>query len=82
MLFIKENLHNLYIRIINARRHVAYKENTKTATGRLRLWFLLLRFQLTKFEARSENLLAELASYVFVLRIVVGICTTREKSFA
>ncbi|PFC42663.1 hypothetical protein CN300_20910 [Bacillus thuringiensis] len=40
MLFIKENLHNLYTRIINARRRVAYqKKIPKTATGRPRLWF-------------------------------------------
>ncbi|XKK24677.1 hypothetical protein HFP65_25985 [Bacillus sp. CB62A.1] len=35
-----------------------------------------------KVEARSETFLDELASYVFVLRIVLGICTTHETNFA
>ncbi|EEK50551.1 hypothetical protein bcere0002_24320 [Bacillus cereus ATCC 10876] len=47
------------------------------------MWFFYcFDFNLQSLKLEVKTFLAELASYVFVLRIVVGICTTRETSFA
>ncbi|KZD83048.1 hypothetical protein B4155_2381 [Bacillus cereus] len=47
------------------------------------MWFFnCFDFNLQSLKLEVKIFLAELASYVFVLRIVLGICTTRETSFA
>ncbi|AGG01417.1 hypothetical protein bthur0003_24410 [Bacillus thuringiensis serovar thuringiensis str. T01001] len=47
------------------------------------MWFFYyFDFNLQSLKLEVKTFLAELASYVFVLRIVLGICTTRETSFA
>lgn len=45
-------------------------------------FFYCFDFNLQSLKLEVKTFLAELASYVFVLRIVLGICTTRETSFA
>ncbi|WP_226606559.1 hypothetical protein [Bacillus cereus] len=45
-------------------------------------FFYCFDFSLQSLKLEMKIFLDELASYVFVLRFVLGICTTHETSFA
>ncbi|KLA35303.1 hypothetical protein B4080_2846 [Bacillus cereus] len=47
------------------------------------MWFFYcFHFSLQSLKLEVKTFLDELASYVFVLRVVLGICTTHEMNFA